>query len=214
MEENFKCTKCEASFDSQQALNDHSNAKHYEAPKQKFTAKFKKPATYLIILLILIGGLSLTYRWAASTPHIGPVGSTHIHQDFKVYLNGNQLDFSQQKYQVRAPYAHVEDNDGDVIHVHATGVTLGMFIDSLDMQLTNNCFKTDDGTSYCNNGNNTLKFYVNNVPNTQFNKYELRELDKILISYGAENETAIQMQLNTITNKAIEESQKAANEAL
>ncbi len=215
MDESFKCQKCEASFASQSALNDHVNAKHYESPKQNVTSKFKKPLIYLFAIFLLVNVIVfgwLIYSSSASTPAIGAVGSTHIHQDFKVYLNGNVIDFSQGKYQVRAPSVHVEDNDGDVIHVHATRVTIGMFFESLGMKLSPTCFKTDDGISYCNDNNNTLKFYVNNVSNAQFDKYVLRELDKILISYGAENETAIQMQLNTITNKALEQSQKAASE--
>ncbi len=213
MEENFKCTKCEASFASQIALNDHNNAKHYEAPKQSTTAKFKKPLTYLILLLLLAGGIWFAYSSISNSPRIGAVGSTHIHQDFKVYLNGkNSIDFSQRKYQVRVPYVHVEDNDGDIIHVHATGVRLGMFFDSLGMQLTKECFKADDGTSYCNGNGKTLKFYVNNVSNTEFGNYLLHDLDKILVSYGSENNATIQPQLTSITNKALEQSQKAANE--
>lgn len=162
-----------------------------------------KLITALVALVIVAALGFVAYNWIASTPRIGPVGSTHIHQDFKVYLDGNAIDFSQQKYQVRAPYVHVEDNDGDVIHVHATGVTMGMFLESVGMKLTQNCFSTDQGTNYCNGNNKTLKFYVNNVSTTESSSYLLRDLDKILISYGGNrDETAIQQQLASITDKS------------
>ena len=190
MNESFKCQKCESTFGAQDALNNHVNAKHFESPKQSFGDKFKKPLKYFVALIIVIGVVWLVYNWAANAPKIGPVGSTHIHQDVKIYLDGQQLDLSQQKYQVRAPQVHVEDGDGDVIHVHATGVPIGMFFDSLGMKLTTNCFETDDGTNYCNeksDGGKTLKFYVNGQKslNGEFEKYIPRDVDKILISYGS-----------------------------
>lgn len=202
MDENFKCEKCEASFASQDALNSHFNAKHYVPPVEPFYNKLKKPLKYLIVVLILVAIGWGVFQWIANGTRIGPVGSTHIHQDVKVYLDGTQLSLSQQKYQVRAPQVHVESGDGDVIHVHATGVPIGMFFDSLGMKLSSTCFKTDNGTNYCNNGNRTLKFYVNGQLNSEFDKYLLRDLDKILISYGSEGEAAIQRQLETITDKA------------
>ncbi len=209
MDKNFKCEKCDASFEVLEALNSHFNAKHFEAPKENFTTRLKKPLKYLVILVILTSTVWLAYSWAANVPKIGPVGSTHIHQDFKVYLDGKQIDFSQAKYQVRGPQVHVEDRDGDVIHVHATGVPIGMFFDSLGMNFNKDCFKTDSGTSYCNNDNNTLKFYVNNISNSEFDKYVLRDLDKILISYGSENES-VTKQLDSITDKAKTAGNKAS----
>lgn len=202
MEENFKCQKCKASFASQEALNSHFNAKHYVPPVEPFYNKLKKPLKYLIVVLILVAIGWGVFQWIANAPRIGPIGSTHIHQDVKVYLDGTQLSLSQQKYQVRTPQVHVEGGDGDVIHVHATGVPIEMFFDSLDMSFSSECFKADNGNNYCNNGNRTLKFYVNGVPNSEFEKYQLRDLDKILVSYGFESDAAIAQQLASITDKS------------
>ncbi len=205
-----KCTKCNAEFETIESLTQHVNAKHFQPPVENSLQKLKKPFFYLVALLLVIGGVWLLYNWAASTPRIGPVGSTHIHQDLKIYLEGKQIDLSQQKYQVKVPYVHVEGGDGDVIHVHATGVIIGMFFDSLGMKFSKECFNTDEGRIYCNDGEKTLKFIVNGAANEEFDKYLLKDLDKILISYGSENQTEVQAQLNTITDKA----KTAGNEAV
>ncbi len=132
---------------------------------------------------------------------IGALKSTHIHADVKVYLNGQSIDFSQRKYQLASSYIHFEDGLGDVIHIHATGMTLGHLFKSLGMDFNNNCLVAQ-GQSYCNGGDKTLKFYVNGNPNTLFDNYVIKDLDKYLISYGDDNDSEIQKQLSSITNLA------------
>jgi hypothetical protein len=55
-----------------------------------------------------------------------------------------------------------------------------------------------NGTNYCNEGDKTLKFFVNGVSNNAYDRYVLRDGDRILISYGSETEEQIQQQLNTL----------------
>ncbi|MFQ5763201.1 MAG: protein-disulfide isomerase, partial [Candidatus Bathyarchaeia archaeon] len=78
-------------------------------------------------------------------PGLGTVGSTHEHASFKVYVNGELIDFSQGKYQLKSRYVHVEGNVGDILHVHATGVKLGFFFETLGMKFTSSCLTLDDG---------------------------------------------------------------------
>ena len=132
---------------------------------------------------------------------IGPLRSVHNHADVKVYINGKAIDFSQHKYQLASRFIHFEEGVGDVVHVHATGLTIGHLFKSLGGYITNNCM-TLDGQSFCKDGNNTLKFYVNSQPNDEFDNYIIKDLDKILISYGNRDEAEIQKQLSSITNLA------------
>ena len=44
--------------------------------------------------------------------NFGPLGSTHVHADFKVYILGNPIDFSLSKYQLKDQLTHVENDDG------------------------------------------------------------------------------------------------------
>ncbi|MEK6946747.1 MAG: hypothetical protein AABX32_04010 [Nanoarchaeota archaeon] len=136
---------------------------------------------------------------------IGPLSSTHIHADIKVYINGQSIDFSQKKYQLTTSYIHFEDGIGDVAHIHATGLTMGHLFKSLNGDFNNNCLTLESQTN-CNDGNKRLKFYVNGKQNNEFGYYVMQDLDKILVSYGAENESEIQKQIGSITNLAPEYS--------
>lgn len=132
---------------------------------------------------------------------IGQLMSTHLHADIKVYINGNAIDFSQEKYQLASRFVHFEEGIGDVIHTHATGLTIDHLLNSLGGNINNNCIILE-GTNYCNEGNKNLKLYINNQQNNEFSNYVIQNLDKILISYGDENEAEIQEQLSSITNLA------------
>ena len=132
---------------------------------------------------------------------IGPLKSTHIHSDIKVYINGQSIDFSQKKYQITTSYIHFEDSLGDVVHIHSTGLAMNHLFNSLNGDFNSNCLIFEDRT-YCNDGNKKLKFYVNGKPNNEFGYYVMKDLDKILVSYGNENESEIQKQMESITNLA------------
>ena len=132
---------------------------------------------------------------------IGPLRSAHLHADVKVYINGNSIDFSQKKYQLAARYIHFEEGVGDVIHTHATGLTMGHMFSSLGVDFNSNCIEFES-QDYCNGGSKKLRFYVNGQQNNQFDNYLIKDLDKILLSYGSESEAEIQKQLGSITNLA------------
>lgn len=132
---------------------------------------------------------------------IGPLGSTHQHADVKVYISGKAVDFSQRKYQITTSFIHFEDGIGDVVHTHATGLTLGHLFKSLGGDLSNNCL-VFEGQSYCNGSDKTLKFYVNGQPSSEFGYRVIHDLDKYLVSYGNENNAEIQKQMDSITNLA------------
>ena len=149
-------------------------------------------------------GLLVFLVACASKPKIGPLGSIHTHQDFKVYIEGQEFDFSQRQYQVREQYVHVEDGIGETIHVHATGVTTGVFFDSLGMKFTKECFTMGSGKEYCNEGDKTLKLYVNGKPNEELGDYLMGDKDRFLVSYGNETEEEIQEQLASIPDFAKE----------
>ena len=132
---------------------------------------------------------------------IGPLASTHIHADVKVYINGNSIDFSQRKYQLATSFIHFEEGVGDVVHVHATGMTIGHLFKSLKGGISSNCIVLEN-QNYCNENEKKLRLYVNGKPSNEFDSRVIRDLDKYLISYGTENDAEIQKQLSSITNLA------------
>lgn len=129
----------------------------------------------------------------------------HYHADFKVYIEGKGLNFNQEQFFVKSRFVHVEnDVQGDsekVIHMHATGVPLWLFFESIGMKFETDCFTVDTGVKYCNNAEKSLKFYVNGIENSEFGDYVFNEGDKILISYDNKNED-ISSQLSSVTDFA------------
>lgn len=132
---------------------------------------------------------------------IGPIGSTHIHADIKVYINGQPIDFSQKKYQLTTNFIHFEDGIGNAIHIHATGIEAGHLLRSVGINFNSDCLFID-GQSYCNEGSRKIKYYANGKLNRELYNYAMKDLDKILISYGDEDDSEMQKQLDSITNLA------------
>ena len=151
---------------------------------------------------------------------IGILGSQHIHADWKIYINGRELDeeffrpiardTQLTTSKITSSFIHIEHGSsaqvslgeslGDVLHMHATGVPLSLFFKSVGMDFNKDCISLIDGQKFCNNGGNNLKFYVNGIHNDKWENYAFSNGDKILISYGAE--TDIAAQLSSITDFA------------
>ena len=146
---------------------------------------------------------------------MGILGSQHIHADWKVYINGKPLDLSDKSHMERmknnqpiSSFIHVDsgapapEKTGDVLHMHATGIPLWVFFKSIGINFNKNCITLENNEKFCNDGNNKLNFFVNGKENNEFENYVFNDLDKILISYGNENQEQIKNQLNSITDFA------------
>lgn len=151
----------------------------------------KKFIILSIIIAIAIVGVLVIWSITNSSD-IGDLDSEHSHANFKVYINGQALNFAHPEYMVRNEFVHIEDMDGDEIHKHATGVTLGYFFKTLGFEFNKKCFVMDTSEKYCSEKGKTLKFYVNEQRNYDYGNYEIREGDKYLISYGSDSEEIIQ----------------------
>jgi hypothetical protein len=77
---------------------------------------------------------------------------THYHGAIEMTVDGQQVDFSQQQYQLQADPFHFEAGDGSQWHVHATGVTLEYAMATLDIGVTDDSV-TFDGTTYTDGEN-------------------------------------------------------------
>lgn len=145
----------------------------------------------------------------------GVLGSQHIHADWKIYINGRQLDLSDKSHMERmrsnqpvSSFIHVDsgapapEKTGDVLHMHATGVPLWVFFKSIGMDFNKDCITLENKEKLCSDGNNKLKFFANGKENSEFENYVFNDLDKMLISYGNENAEEIKNQLDSITDFA------------
>lgn len=138
---------------------------------------------------------NMTETAPGGPPDAGPLGSEHSHAGILVKIFGDAFDFSAPAYQIKSSWIHFEGNDGTTIHKHATGVKMGYLFETLRLGLDDKCFEFQDGRSFCTNDDYTLRFFINGEQVSDIRDYELKEDDKILISYGAETPEEIESQL-------------------
>jgi hypothetical protein len=161
--------------------------------KSYFAASRKKRNKRLMLIIPALAALIAVTAYALSVysshvtpnnPAYGVLGSAHVHAAFAVKLNGTKLDFSDNKYQVKSRFMHVENGDGDTLHRHATGVPIAEFFKSIKMNVTDSCFTNDNGTKFCSNGKENLEFYINGNKTKSIADYVFNDDDRILVVYG------------------------------
>lgn len=135
------------------------------------------------------------------------LGSVHNHADMKVFLDDRPLNFAKSEYYMKSRLLHVDNNQnledaGSVLHMHAKDVPLWWFFESLDMKLEKDSLTLADGQVFKNENSNTLKFYLNGKKVEELGNYVFQPLDKLLVSFGPENDSDIQKQINSVTNFA------------
>jgi hypothetical protein len=172
-----------------------------------FAAERRKNKNVRIIMVAVGVGIAVAIAAAvmaySQVRPYGPVGSAHVHAGFAVILNGQEIDFSQSRYQVQSQLIHVEGGDGTTLHRHATGVPIGEFLRSVRMDIADGCFVHDNGTQYCEGGDNRLLFFVNGQERDDAMGYVLNDGDRILITYGDLTEQQIQEQIERVNDRPL-----------
>jgi len=65
------------------------------------------------------------------------------------------------------------------------------------------CFVFPDGRQFCSNDDYTLKFYINDKRVGDIRTYIVQDDDRLLITYGNEDNQAIEKQLDELNAQAI-----------
>jgi hypothetical protein len=150
------------------------------------------------------------YEFVTSTNNVpgaplnaGKLGDEHIHASMLVSIFGDKFDFTSPNYQVKTSWIHFENQDGDTVHRHSTGVELEFMFNSMNVVIDDKCFIFPDGRQFCTNDDYTLKFYVNQQKVEDIRNYVVQEDDRILISYGDEDQEAIDKQLAELNAQTI-----------
>lgn len=172
----------------------------------------KNKTIYALIAGIVIGGTVFylwthddSTSWTDQYEHEHDSEEFHVHADFLVYIGDEKFDFTQDKYQstaksLQSDKVHLHDNKGNVIHLHAEGITLGDFFTSLGFNLTNQCLVTDTKEEYCTDNDNTLTLYVNGKVLENIANYQIIDNDQILLYYGTSTNPNLQSYLSEISD--------------
>jgi hypothetical protein len=162
----------------------------------------------ITILLVFIIALALSSYYLYQTLHQHTHDSeVHVHSDFLIIINDTPISLTDEKYQsstsqVLHDHIHLHDNEDNVVHRHAEGITFVDFLQSIGYTLTNECLTDDTATSYCVDPNNVLTLYVNEVPKTILTDYIPQEEDRILLYYGSPNNPKLRDYFDSITNES------------
>ena len=193
--------------------------KHREERREKredFVAKRsqqKRKNTLLAVGILGIIGLIVGYAsftfvtmgtdTPGAPPGAGKLGDEHEHASVLVRIFGDKFDFSATTYQIKSSWIHFEESDGNTVHRHSSGVTLGYLFETLGIEIDENCYIFADGRQFCTNEDYSLKYFINHDSVNSINDYVIQDDDRILISYGSETEGQINQQLNELNAQII-----------
>jgi hypothetical protein len=128
----------------------------------------------------------------------------HEHADFALYIRGERFDFGQPQFisdenKELSPNVHVHNPRHTVLHVHREGTTWEEFFESVGFALKDSTnlgelgqesLKLPSGEVLQPGGGEAFQFVVNGVPVDGIAGMNISALDRVLISFGTEDEAA------------------------
>jgi hypothetical protein len=187
--------------------NDKKKRSYIDVTRKRRSKNLKTIILPIIVVIAIIAVIS-TFLYSPNLPPsgFGALGSAHQHAAFLVKINGQNIDFSQPRYQVQSDYIHVENGDGTTLHRHATNVTFADFLKSIKMDLdeTNKCIVFTNGTQYCNNKDNQLRTFINGNSTESISDYVINYNDRLLVIYGNETQDQISKALDELNKIKIQ----------
>jgi hypothetical protein len=179
------------------------------------TLRTKDKRKHTLIAIAVLSGIAavvvvsaynftnLTQSAPGAPPGAGKLGDEHEHASILVKIFGDKFDFSLPAYQVKSSWIHFEAKDGNTVHRHSSGVTLGYLFKTIKIGLDDKCFIFPDARKFCTNEDYSLKFYFNHAPVPSITDLVIHNEDRILVSYGNENQTQIDAQLTELDSQPI-----------
>lgn len=187
------CDYCGESFSSDSAYDSHLKAEHYDElgpiDKRRVGAVDDDdidPAPIALGGVIVAAAAIVAYVVlfaGGGNANIGQPGSAHYHGTISMTVDGEPVDFGQEKYQFTDRRFHFENPGMDppyTWHAHATGVTLGYGMDAIGIPVTDDSVTFQDAT-YTDGENAQVSVQVNG-DDVNPDSYVLQEGDTIEIT--------------------------------
>lgn len=159
------------------------------------TKEFKREALACLTGIVIGGLIIANFVIQKNSSFYGLSGHEddyHIHADFLVEINGEVLDLGVAEFMTSSEQmlhndAHLHDEDGDVLHMHAENISFVEFLNSIEITLEEDCLSVKD-VKFCADEKNILSLYVNNeIWTDNFESYVPTDLDRVLLYYGEKN---------------------------
>ena len=117
---------------------------------------------------------------------------------FTIFTNGTLRIFTDSRYHNLSSDVYIESPNSTVVHVKKVEITWDGFFKTLPMKLTSDCLTTGTGQVFCTNETSALKFYINGQLDTAALSRVINSGDKLLVSYGPPDDSAIPNQLQQV----------------
>lgn len=155
-------------------------------------------------VLLLIGLFIFFFNNSSvSTNTVGSLPTSTIvpnQQDtkasFAIFTNNTFRIFTDPKYHNQSNDVYMEE--ANIVTVKKKGITWNDFFKTLPMKLTKDCLTTGTGQVFCTNDSQALKFYINGEMDTLALDKEIKEKDKLLVTYGNKSYEEIEKELQQI----------------
>ncbi|MEK7168543.1 MAG: hypothetical protein AAB532_02245 [Patescibacteria group bacterium] len=168
---------------------------------------------YKIIVLLIIGAVILSGAYLFLTKNSKFVAKTVLQEtpsvkktsskvdysaSFAIFTNGTFRIFTAPMYHNLSSDVYIKADNPNTVYVKRSDITWNDFFKTLPFALTKECLTTGTKQTFCTDTNGRLKFYVNG--NEDFNALDkyIENGDKLLVTYGKENELQIQKQLQQV----------------
>ena len=169
----------------------------------------------LFIGVIIGAGVLVAARFATFKSD-----EVHYHANFALYVNGKQDEFKNPTFYEEVQTcdvhdkndvhgrAHMHNQNGHLVHVHANAVTWGQFFANLGYTLGNSVIKTDGGV-YVDSQGGKLTFILNGSKETDIANRVIKSEDVLLIDYGNDSDNTLQQRYKDIPRDAHQANVKA-----
>ena len=137
---------------------------------------------------------------AARFVGVPPPEAMHFHANWAIYVGGERLDLSDQRYmeEVSSCYAvdgevtpqsriHMHEGNHDIVHVHDLGTTWGHLAGNLGIGLGEGYLILTDGTRIFDGEEGHFTYMLNGRALTSVHNELVASEDRLLISYGSES---------------------------
>ena len=131
---------------------------------------------------------------------ISPPEPPHFHANWAIYIDGERLDLSDQRYMEEvsscAPVdgevtpqsrVHMHEGNHDVVHVHHLGATWGHLAGNLGVGLGEGYLILGDGARIFDGEDGRFTYILNGRALTSVHNQLIASEDRLLISYGFES---------------------------
>lgn len=162
----------------------------------------------MIFLGVVVIGLSLLYfkpkpmepkTLPQQLDQLTPTpSSVDYSAGFAIFTNGTFRIFTVAMYHNRSKDVFIQADNPNVVHVKKAGITWDDFFNTLPMKLTKDCLTTGTKQLFCTNDSKKLQFYLNGVKQDDALNQQIHEGDRLLVTYGNQNQSEIQNQMQKV----------------